>query len=66
MPNKATEACTAIKAAWEAVSEIVGPVSITADKDKIEVHVISLRQLEQIPGSAVVEPQEEYEASKAS
>lgn len=58
MPNKAVEA---IKAAWEATQETVTPLSIMISPDSYQVHVSSMRDLEQIPGALEFTPfGEEY------
>ncbi|MFA4834875.1 MAG: hypothetical protein WC749_02220 [Dehalococcoidia bacterium] len=51
--NKATEICNAIKAALQATEAIVHTVSIMTIDGQPQVHVMSLRDLEQIPGEAV-------------
>ncbi|WP_153189171.1 hypothetical protein [Pelotomaculum propionicicum] len=51
MANKVLEICDAIELTREVTMEIVRPLAITIDPDGSSVHVKSIRDLEQIPGT---------------
>jgi hypothetical protein len=48
--DKVLEATDAIKAAWDAVSAVVNPTEIMISAENKQVHVKSIRDVEQVPG----------------
>lgn len=59
--SKVMQAVDALKTAWKALLEIANPIDVIIDQDRIVVHLLSRRDLDQIPGKVTYQDEGEYE-----